>query len=52
MRSKAASADVLRADPATRERVKVLVPFGFTERAVEGWISRTISCVVARLQRH
>jgi hypothetical protein len=27
------SADVLRADQATSERVKVLVPFGFTEPA-------------------
>jgi hypothetical protein len=26
------SADVLRADQATSERVKALVPFGFTER--------------------
>src|SRR5918995_3917260 len=26
------SADVLRADPATTERAKVLVPFGLTER--------------------
>lgn len=26
------SADVLKAEPATTERVKVLVPFGFTER--------------------